>query len=67
MEKLRWKFSMSVAAFHRHHSSKEKSLSVFTSCDWLVSVSFCTSAHVFRGTKKSTLASTPFLRPVMRV
>ena len=67
VEKLRWKFSISVAAFHRHHSSNEKSFSCFTSEDSFFRVSFCTSHHFFRGTKKSTEASTPFLRPVMRV
>ena len=67
VEKLRWKFSMSVAAFHRHHSAKENNLRRFTSLLLLVSVSFCTSAHVCRGTKNSTDASTPFLLPVMRV
>ena len=45
VEKLRWKFSMSVAAFHRHHSAKEKSLKLFGASEVLRRVTFWTSAQ----------------------
>ena len=64
---MHWKFSMSVAAFHRHHSSNEKSFSCLVSEVPFVSVSFCTSHHFFSGTKNRTLAYMPFFLPVMRV
>ena len=67
VEKLRWKFSMSVAAFHRHHSAKENSFSFFTPAEVFFSVSLSTSHYFFSGTKKSTEASTSFFLPVMRV
>ena len=67
VEKLRWKFSMSVAAFQRHHSANENSFSERFSAVVFFNVTFCTSHHFFSGTKKSALASMPFLRPVMRV
>ena len=67
VEKLRWKFSMSVAAFHKHHSAKENSLSFLTLAEVFRKVSFCTSPQVFSGTKKSRLASMPSLDQVMRV
>ena len=58
---------MSVAAFHKHHSWNENSFSRFTSFERFRSVSFCTSAHVFSGTKNNTEHSTSSFRPVMRV
>ena len=67
VEKLRWKFSMSVAAFHKHHSTNEKSFSDLEESERLRRVSFCTSQWALSGTKKSTEASTPSLAPVMRV
>ena len=67
VEKLRWKFSMSVAAFHRHHSMNEKSLKVLVSPEVLVSVSLVSSAWVSRGTKKRERARKPFFSPVMMV
>ena len=67
VEKLRWKFSMSVAAFHRHHSVNEYSLKLFLTAEVLRRVIFCTSPHTPSGTKKRTLASMPSFAPVMRV
>ena len=58
---------MSVAAFHKHHSSNEKSFSARGLSVVLVRVSFCTSHQLFSGTKKSTLASMPSFAEVMRV